>query len=35
MMTILTLVFRAAREAGAVALRAILHDTYESTWLHR
>lgn len=29
----LTIVVRTAREADAAALRAILHDTYESTWL--
>jgi ribosomal protein S18 acetylase RimI-like enzyme len=29
----LALVLRAARETDAAALRAILHDTYESTWL--
>ena len=29
----LAIVIRSAREADAVALRAILHDTYEATWL--
>lgn len=29
----LAIVVRSARKADAVALRAILHDTYETTWL--
>lgn len=35
MTSALAIVIRSARVADAVALSAILHDTYETTWLPR